>query len=104
MTNAKSMHPSHCLVACDMTSCTCQPKRHEVEKPKAIDLAEWLESTSHGSISAVAAAAELRRLHGANVKLLEALKDMERTAGHASLYDDPVRIKVRAAIAKARQS
>ena len=101
MTNAKSMHPSHCLVACDMTSCTCQPKRHEVEKPKAIDLAEWLESTAGSSISAIAAAAELRRLHGASMGLLDALKDIERIAGHSTLYDDPVRIKARAVIAKA---
>ena len=36
-----------------------------------------------------------------NQMLLEALKDIERVSGLAAVYDDPVRIKARAAIAKA---
>lgn len=41
------------------------------------------------------------RLIAAAPELLEALVDLERTAGLPAMMDDPVRVKARAAIAKA---
>lgn len=41
------------------------------------------------------------RLIAAAPALLAALKDLERTAGQASMFDDPVRVAARAAIARA---
>ncbi len=41
------------------------------------------------------------RVHAASKELLEALINLERVAGQASLHDDPVRVSARAAIAKA---
>ncbi len=48
------------------------------------------------------AAAELRRLHAVNAQLLEALEDLERTAGQPAMADDPVRVKALAAIKAAK--
>jgi hypothetical protein len=48
------------------------------------------------------AAAELRRQEAVNAQLLEALEDLERTAGQPAMLNDPVRVKARAAIAAAK--
>lgn len=46
-------------------------------------------------------AGDFAKLMEANKELLEALTDLERTAGQAAMHDDPVRVKARASIAKA---
>jgi hypothetical protein len=73
------------------------------EQPKALQLAEKMESYQLGSGYAWhchKAAAELRRLHEVNAELLEALKDvMERFVDRHEI--DEVADDARAAIAKA---
>jgi hypothetical protein len=49
-----------------------------MDKPKALRLAEWLDSAYEGE--AQDAAAELRRLHAVNQELLEALKPLVHDA------------------------
>lgn len=49
------------------------------------------------------ACAELRKLSEANKVMLEALKDLEQTAGIALLHNDPVRFRARAAINKGEE-
>ena len=82
------------------------------KQPKALRLAEWLESElSLGwMIKERAAATELRRLHALNQELLEALELALFAHGKMLLSDPPqeawktyeVESKARAAIAKAQ--
>ena len=75
-------------------------------QPEALRLAYWMDDMpsvipGNDSNEWHKAAAELRRLHAVNIELLEALIDLERTAGQPAMTNDPVRVKARAAIAKA---
>ncbi len=63
------------------------------EKPEALRLADWCDT--HNTIQHDKAAAELRRLHTANAKLLQAMENIER-----STHDAMTATLARAAIAR----
>jgi len=64
------------------------------EKSEALRLADWCDTFN--TVQHDKAAAELRRLHTANAKLLEAMENIER-----STHDAMTAALTRAAIAKA---
>lgn len=70
------------------------------EQDDALRLADLIEK--YRSVHCKGAAAELRRLHEVNAQLLEALENLERTAGQPATRNEPVRVKARAAIAAAK--
>ena len=70
------------------------------KKPEALRLADELVETPFQSTRYIAAA-ELRRLHAVNKELLETLIELNSVSARGFLYDDPARVKARAAIAKA---
>ncbi len=71
-------------------------------QPEALRLADW--AASYNTTMHNKAAAELRRLHTANAKLLEALKEMlevwEEDPAYGAMHAD----KARAAIARAEKA
>ena len=70
-------------------------------KNEALRLADSLERMSLSTKWDKQAAAELRRLHEVNQELLETLIELNSVSARGFLYDDPARVKARAAIAKA---
>ncbi len=83
------------------------------EQPEALRLADWLDADACDLQPPRLAAAELRRLHIVNAKLLEALKWIDRRCPKHLLDSDPHKIhreaaydagaSARAAIAKAEE-
>ena len=82
-------------------------------QPKALRLADWLDADACDLQTPRLAAAELRRLHIVNAKLLEALNWIDRRCPKHLLDSDPHKIhreaaydagaSARAAIAKAEE-
>lgn len=75
------------------------------EQLEALRLAKWLDAMpSSGYALSNQAATELRRLHGVNQELLEALKLADALLWGANMNAVVVERKVKAAIAKGEQA
>ena len=75
------------------------------EQPNALRIAKWLDAMpSSGYALTNQAAAELRRLHEVNQKLLEALKLADALLWGANMNAVVVERKIKAAIAKGEQA
>lgn len=69
------------------------------ERPKALQMAEWLEQTFPTSVDVPNVATELRRLYAVNAELVEALRCISLSAQNYRSTRKSIRLYAQAAIA-----